>query len=893
MRNLITSMVLVAIVAGMSMPAAAVVVLHEPTHIAAWRGGYNTTWHPYLQNWPQAGADAGFAAFSHSAVQSAVDNTKAAYGGWDAKAWVTQVEWVDTAIPADLGPVVGSVEIDPSTLSWFSATAYTAGGGNWRYNGTNYASFSAAALAGHASGDSMVVTGADWQAIWKPTGVDPIPAADYWNIEVDVPESLITQFLRNPETIGFFIGATKSDGYISVFGYDQWGGPADLRIEITQPPQDGPWIAVSNNAIDEVMELTNPVSAPQSITVTNAGIGSLAWTAAETPDVAWITLQNASGAAGDAFDVVLDVSTLSPGNYTAKIQVADAGANNSPVDVWVDVAVFTSSTPTIELDPTPITVQSTTTAGNPSPIAVTVNNIAFGALSWTAQEQGTVAWLSLSDTTGSDGDQFLILIDKSGLAAGTYNANAEVTDPTASNSPVVLPITLEIRDQDADIDKANGYDDAWEDGPDGWVVAGRTRYNAKIGGSDGFVVQLGDSITYANPYGQWARYGSGKTAADNAICTWMNVSHWPTGSNVTTNGWYLAAYDMPGGRSYTAESGIRADQYIVGSADLPSIDEMFTVGFTNPDGKQYRDALIAIVMLGTNDASSNRATSAYIADMATLVDRLEASNIIVCLSTLPPKRNDMTDVQNYNAAVRNLAQTRKLPMIDFGEEVLRRRPGTTWDGTLISGDGVHPSSTADGLTASSDPYANNGAALSEVGYLLRDWLSVQKVQEIKAKVIDPPPPPALVSSDPFLNSTLCRMANNCVTLTFDSTVAASGTPSIVPTAGSAELSASFTVTFDGATVTMQENGAVLANQTWYTVSEGTLSVMPFSTDACTLIGDTSGDGIVMALDLGAAWDHNGEVGNCLRADTNGDGIVMALDLGAAWAHNGEMVPLKP
>ena len=63
----------------------------------------------------------------------------------------------------------------------------------------------------------------------------------------------------------------------------------------------------------------------------------------------------------------------------------------------------------------------------------------------------------------------------------------------------------------------------------------------------------------------------------------------------------------------------------------------------------------------------------------------------------------------------------------------RARPGST---TLISGDGIHPTTYNGSYDSGSSPYANNGAALSNVGYLLRDWLTVQKIAEVKAQVLD-------------------------------------------------------------------------------------------------------------------------------------------------------------
>src|ERR1700753_3794706 len=39
----------------------------------------------------------------------------------------------------------------------------------------------------------------------------------------------------------------------------------------------------------------------------------------------------------------------------------------------------------------------------------------------------------------------------------------------------------------------------------------------------GVVLHVGDSITYSSPYGQWARYGQGRTAGDRAALAWMHA----------------------------------------------------------------------------------------------------------------------------------------------------------------------------------------------------------------------------------------------------------------------------------------------------------------------------------------------------------------------------------
>ena len=303
------------------------------------------------------------------------------------------------------------------------------------------------------------------------------------------------------------------------------------------------------------------------------------------------------------------------------------------------------------------------------------------------------------------------------------------------------------QDVDADVAKANSYDDAWQDGPDGWVVNLR-KVRSKFAGTPGFALHLGDSITYSNGYGQWARHGAGKTPEDQAICRYVKASLWGDGTNDVKSGFYLAAYDHPvGGRSFTAVGGITTAQWLKHHANHqnPSIDEMFTAGFTNPDGVQYRDAEMCLIMLGSNDAHRSRPTKDMIADLTTIIDKIMANNTMVVLSTIPPLRGRMPVVESYNQAIRQLARQKKLPLVDFYAEILRRRPGSTWDGTLISQDGVHPTARGGDYNAAGNPYADKGKPLSDVGLLLRGWLTIQKFKQIKGLVIDPAAAPGPAS----------------------------------------------------------------------------------------------------------------------------------------------------
>ena len=130
---------------------------------------------------------------------------------------------------------------------------------------------------------------------------------------------------------------------------------------------------------------------------------------------------------------------------------------------------------------------------------------------------------------------------------------------------------------------------------------------AKFKGTPGVFLHLGDSITYANPNTGWARGGQGHTAEEKAFLKWTHA-----GERNDSDGWYLASVDVPSGRSHTAASGCRADEFIKGGkGGLPALAEII---------KKYNPQL-ALYMLGTNDISAGRPVAAYIADVEKAIDQ--------------------------------------------------------------------------------------------------------------------------------------------------------------------------------------------------------------------------------------------------------------------------------
>ena len=255
----------------------------------------------------------------------------------------------------------------------------------------------------------------------------------------------------------------------------------------------------------------------------------------------------------------------------------------------------------------------------------------------------------------------------------------------------------------------------WEYAPAMKAVAARGH------GRPGVVLHVGDSITYASPYAAWARAGEGRSDADTDALNWSHA-----GANDDTDGWYLASFDHPdGGRSHTACGGIRADEMLAGGKrGMPKLSDLLD---------RYQPQAV-VLMLGTNDASAGRPAADYRGDMETIVNAMLSRGIVPIVSTIPPHVHHRNLARSYNAALRDLAERRHLPLIDFEKEILARRPDD-WDGTLLGKGDVHLTAAQGGATPTSAPTAEN---LRNSGYLLRGWLSVKKIAEVKRTVFDQP-----------------------------------------------------------------------------------------------------------------------------------------------------------
>jgi|GEM_PF-2228741 len=172
---------------------------------------------------------------------------------------------------------------------------------------------------------------------------------------------------------------------------------------------------------------------------------------------------------------------------------------------------------------------------NASSQTFTVANGGGGTLSYTISDN--VSWLSCSPTSGtSTGEQDTITVtySTSGLSAGTYNGTITITDPSATNNPQAISVSLTV--------SAGGMNDSV---PTGVNVAPQS-------------AQVSTDSNYSSSY-TGAKAIDGVVSAASKWCSNGNAPpHWlalDLGSNKTVNGFVVRMAGAAGEySSYNFES---------------------------------------------------------------------------------------------------------------------------------------------------------------------------------------------------------------------------------------------------------------------------------------------------------------------------------------------------
>lgn len=253
---------------------------------------------------------------------------------------------------------------------------------------------------------------------------------------------------------------------------------------------------------------------------------------------------------------------------------------------------------------------------------------------------------------------------------------------------------------------------AWEHNPvptNHWVDPMR-KVHARFKSSPGTLLQVGDSITFSGAY-------------------WSPLASKPKNMSADIEAKYdlVKKYLQP--ESFTQKGPDFGNK---GSMTIKWARENISTWLKNLNPEA------AVIMFGSNDATQ-LSVADYAATTREVVQACLANGTIPILTTPPPRAGHVDKMLMFANAIREIADDLHIPLIDYQNEILERRP-FDWDGsssefknipgdtyevpTLISRDGVHPSNSRAGVNAFSE------TALSSNGFTLRNYLTLLTYSDV-------------------------------------------------------------------------------------------------------------------------------------------------------------------
>ncbi len=208
-----------------------------------------------------------------------------------------------------------------------------------------------------------------------------------------------------------------------------------------------PSIALSGSSLDFAATVGGANAATQPVQVTNSGGGSLTGIAVSvdyTTGAGWLSASLNQTSAPATLTVQPVTGSLAAGTYSATIRVTAPQASNTPQSIAVTFTVGAGAL--IATSPTTLSITGSLSS-LPAVRQVVVSNAGGGSLSGLSvgiQYQTGSGWLTATLNTTTAPASISVQASPTGLTAGTYTAVLRVMSPSASNSPVSVPVTYTI-----------------------------------------------------------------------------------------------------------------------------------------------------------------------------------------------------------------------------------------------------------------------------------------------------------------------------------------------------------------------------------------------------------------------------------------------------------------
>jgi trimeric autotransporter adhesin len=240
--------------------------------------------------------------------------------------------------------------------------------------------------------------------------------------------------------------------------------PASSTVQITLQVASGvsPMLAVNRAALSFTFPSNPTTTGTQVVRVSNAGDGSLAFsaTAQTATGGPWLTVTTGSGTvtpqSPESIGVITNPAGLATGTYRGTVIISSSTTGASIV-IPVNLTV-SALDQAIRLSRPALSFTAVAGGGVVPPGNFAVNNIGRGTMDFTVSTRtisGGQQWLAATPATGAitNGQtppSVTVTVNQTGLAAGFYYGLVRVDSPSAANSPQIVVVVLRVLAEGAD-----------------------------------------------------------------------------------------------------------------------------------------------------------------------------------------------------------------------------------------------------------------------------------------------------------------------------------------------------------------------------------------------------------------------------------------------------------
>lgn len=251
----------------------------------------------------------------------------------------------------------------------------------------------------------------------------------------------------NPETGGTSAASPVTGGSSSTFT-PPFGGDAVLYLKNTGTAPSSPVIGFSPSSLSFSALQNGASPANQTVNVSNAGTGTLTWTAVSNQS--WLRLNGGSSASGTnsgSFSVSANPSGLGVATHSATITLTAPGAVSQTIAVSFAVSASPpAQAPVINRSPSAMIFAAQVNGANPSAQTVTIANSGGGTLTWSAS--ANQSWVTFNggaaSASGTGSGGFTVEVRTAGLGVSAHQATITISDSGASNSPQTVSVTFNV-----------------------------------------------------------------------------------------------------------------------------------------------------------------------------------------------------------------------------------------------------------------------------------------------------------------------------------------------------------------------------------------------------------------------------------------------------------------